>query len=201
MLLSLPFVGINAYVAYVPLLTGALHDHLTTASGAAPAVWQGSVFLTQGLNGLFATALEDGESLANVAFVLTAAFTCLVYFGAARRLKPSLDGGSSELMLVASMGLILVLDPHLFAQDIVLALVPLAVLVPHLTKPMPVLVATCLVVDLPLVDLLWPLHLFTVVLWTVVVSIAVATLTRKSEYLLTLLGHDSRLLRSTPALT
>jgi len=176
-LLTLPITGVHAYVAYVPFLVNVFRDHLNGAGALHPAVWKGNLSLAQGFNGLFAGLFSQSSVvMVLVLSLLSMGVTLAVFLRAALKVRPGFDGVANELMLVASVTLVLLTDPHLFAQDITLVFLAVPILSRHLRNPFAMLLGLCLITDAPLLDQFLPLHLFTVCLWCLTMLICLAAI-------------------------
>lgn len=175
-LASLPVTGVQPYIDYVPFLLNVSLDHVNSAGALEPAVWRGDLSLTQGLNGLFVGLFSQSSSVVvNALTFLSVGATLLLFRRAALRTRPAFGHVTNEMMLVASVCLVLLIDPHLFAQDITLLFVVVPILTPHVKHPFAMVLGLCLLTDAPLIDQAVPLHLFTLALWcaTAVICLAV----------------------------
>jgi hypothetical protein len=176
--LTLPITGLHSYVSYVPFLFRVFGDHFNGAGVIHPTTWQGSLAWTEGANGLFSGWFgQSSVLLVDLLSIFSIGATVLLYQRAVRRVRPGFGGISNELMLVASIALVLLIDPHLYAQDLTLFLLTIPILLPHLRNPLPVLVGVCFIIDAPSLDQFVPLHVFTLFLWssTVLICLAIQT--------------------------
>jgi hypothetical protein len=128
-LLLLPFTGLGVHLTYLSFLVGVLASHFNGAGRLTASVWQGSLGLTQGINGFFVSIF--GQSNLTIVNALTLAATAslgipflwLIFRG----IRPGLQNSRQILMLSATGAMILLVDPHLYLQDVVLlfAVLPL----------------------------------------------------------------------------
>jgi hypothetical protein len=173
--LTLPITGLHSYVSYVPFLLRVFGDHFNGAGALHPTTWQGSLGWTEGANGLFSGWFgQSSVLLVDLLSIFSIGATLLLYLRAVRRVRPGFGSVSNELMLVASIVLVLLIDPHLYPQDLTLVLLAVPILFPHLKNPLPVLVAICCIIDAPFLDQFVPLHVFTLFLWCSLIFICLA---------------------------
>lgn len=176
-LLTLPITGVHAYVAYVAFLLNVFRDHFNGAGALQPAVWQGNLSLAQGLNGLFAGLFSQSSvAVVNVLSFLSIGATLVIFGAAASKVRPAVGHFINELMLVAFIALVLLIDPHLFVQDIALLFLVIPILSPYVRSPFAMLLGLSLMTDAPLLDQVLPLHLFPVCLWLLAMLICLAVI-------------------------
>ncbi len=114
---------------------------------------------------MFAGWFGDYGLRTNALYALSVAATLFVYLRAARRVRPGIGTISGETMLLASIAIALLIDPHLYPQDVILSLLFVPILARRVANPMVMLIVICLLVDSTAIDLLIPLHLYTMALW------------------------------------
>ncbi len=180
-LLTLPWAGPGVEVAYLHHLGGVLGSHVGGAGAAGATAWEGGLTNMEGLIGLGAALFGQRHAVAVDAFTAVMSLALLAYLGWALR---DLLRTRRPLSLPSALALVcagMLLDPHLYGQDCLLAVVLVALL---LASPLPrgagawphreeaaVLVGAALLLDLAAIDTLWiqgsfpaPLHLFTLAL-------------------------------------
>ena len=173
---TLPEVGLSPYRSYPAFLLRTARDHV--ASGSLAASWSGDLARTQGLNGLF-----NGWFGVNAATSLAAALTLLALVAlfaiASRRVRPGVASAPQKLMVIAGVNLVLLADPHLYAQDLVLYLTVL----PLVSVGRSSLAATagmCALLDVSGMDIVFPAHVFTALVVASTVVILALVLGRPS---------------------
>lgn len=176
-LLTLPLTGLHAYPVYASFLLNVFGDHFNGAGALHPTTWQGKLSVTEGLNGLFVGWLGQSSVVAvGLLFLVSIGGTILLYQRAVLKVRPGFHHISNEMMLAASIALVLLIDPHLYPQDITLLFLAIPILSPHVKRPLTMIGALCLLTDAPLLDQVLPLHIFTVVLWCFTVLVCLAAL-------------------------
>lgn len=163
-LLTLPFVGIQSYVIYVQYLFGVTIAHFNGAGLVVPAAWHGDIRDMSGINSFWVGIF--GQVNTNVVNLLTVVSILVLlgfYIFAARKVKPGLGKLEKEVMLSASVGLILLTDLHLYAQDLVLALIIVPIVLQRFMEPLFLIVPLVLLLDVVAVDPKLPLHIFPVI--------------------------------------
>ncbi|HYL72380.1 MAG TPA: glycosyltransferase family 87 protein, partial [Candidatus Dormibacteraeota bacterium] len=186
-LLTLPWTGGGANVSYLQYLGNVSVAHVSGGGAAGQTVWEGALPNMEGLIGLAAALAGQANAvavdlLAGAMALVLIAVLAFAMRGWLRNPCPPLD------ICLGAVSLGLLLDPHLYAQDCVLLLV-LVALVLRGTRQMrvrarrwvmggsevqldtAVLIAGALLLDLSAIDTLWiqglflrPLHLLTVAL-------------------------------------
>lgn len=180
--LTLPFTGLQPYLSYVVLVFRVFGDHFNGAGALYPTTWQGSLSLTEGINGLFVGWFDQSSVvLVDLLAISCIGATALLYQRAVLSVRPGFGYINREMMLLASLALGLLVDPHLYPQDITLLLVAIPILLPRLKSPLPMLACFCLLLDAPFLDQVVPLHIFTVLLWAAAILICVAMIRRPPQ--------------------
>jgi hypothetical protein len=182
---ALPWTGIQANLNYARYLGDVVAAHAGGAGAAGQTAWEGALPNMEGLIGLAATVFGQQNALAvDTATVAVAALLVGFFAWAMRshwRDRPLRLG-----YVIAAVCLGLLLDPHLYAQDCVLVVVLVALVLgrtPVRTTPgatprrvslraqVAVLLGGAVLLDLSAIDTYWtqglvpkPLHLFTFVL-------------------------------------
>jgi hypothetical protein len=162
---SLLLLPAGLYLSYVGYIWHVLLTHANSAGEVSAAVWSGSIDKFQGLNGLASSYLE-GVSPLIVNSVAVAAGLALstAWLLAVKTTRPALGTRRGELMLAASVALGLLLDPHLYPQDVVLVFAAVPILRQYHATPFLVLVTVAGIADLVLIDQVFLAHLFAWVL-------------------------------------
>ncbi len=175
---SLPFVGIGTYVTYVGYLVQVGVSHFNGAGAVAPSVWQGNLTTAEGLNGFLVGLLGQGSVVGvDAVWGMLSVGLVLLWLIAALRTRPGFTTLQGRRMVAAGIGVVLLVNPNLFVQDCLLVFLLLPAL-----WPLPAaaywraavgvaILAAVTAVDQPLAS-----HLFTVVLFAVVVGICAAAI-------------------------
>lgn len=176
-IVTLPLVGLGAYRVYPAFLLQTLRDHV--GQYGPSSAWSGDLTRAEGLNGLVISWLGNGRAT-NLIVLGLMALTVGAFLLAARRVRPGLAPGAPRRVLLAGLFVLLLVDPHLYAQDIVifLIIVPILLAGPSLKGYWPWVL--CLFLDLPLIDNFWPLHLFTMILWLATLFVSVSIWRQKT---------------------
>jgi hypothetical protein len=164
---SLPFTGLVPYERYVGYLTAVVTSHFAGAGAAGATIWRGDLATSEGLNGLLVGYLGQGSvGLVDLLWVAGIAALVGLYALAMRRRPPGFRSPGGRAMLAAAIGLALLVDANLFAQDCVLLLLLLVAVEPLPARlALPAVVASAAVADLALLDQgPFTVHAFTVVL-------------------------------------
>jgi hypothetical protein len=169
-LLVIPFAAYSSYVAY---LLDVLVTHVSSAGNAVSTAWSGPINTFQGINGLTNAYLPGAPALVVTSLAaLVGAALAGAWLLATRTVRPGVATDGARLMLAATIMLALLLDPHLYNQDTILALLAAPVLMAGRPRLLPLLAIVGLT-DSVLVDQAvlvhpfpWLCLLFTVaVLW------------------------------------
>ena len=189
--LALPATGLSVYGSYWHYLTSVLGDHLNGAGAIYSGAWKGRLALTAGINGLF-TAIF-GQSAIRLIDGFTALFDIILiafYLAAARKVSWKPDKSMRPIFAAISVGLIMLLDPHLYQQDVVFAYLLLPLLASKLKQPFMAVLAVVLATDLLALDYLVPLHLFTLALLGLTVGLCWAVITGRPSLLSAPTGYS-----------
>ena len=191
-LITLPWTGFGANIAYVQYLGGVTAAHASGGGAAGATAWEGAFANMEGLLGLAATFAGQSHAVAVDIVALVMAVASIAYVAVAT----SRSWTARPLPLGVALAVLctgLLLDPHLYAQDCVLLLIAAAMILVRLrtlgaaarlalygisssTAEAVVLLGTALVMDLAAFDTysiqgypVPPLHLLTFVLIAAVV--------------------------------
>jgi Glycosyltransferase family 87 len=170
---TLPFVGVQSYLTYIQYLLGVTIAHFNGAGLATTsAAWHGDIRNMSGLNsfwvGLFG---QTATVVVNVLTALSILGLILMYYLAARKSPPGFGSYDKELMIAASIGLILLTDLHLYAQDLVVALIIVPIIGQRLKDPLLLLVPLALLLDVVAIDPLLPIHVFPLAVVTMLLLV------------------------------
>jgi hypothetical protein len=201
-LVSLPWTGIGPDLAYVQFAAGVGVAHAAGGGAAGSTLWEGAFNNMEGLIGLAATIVGQSRPLAVDLLTAVMAIALIAYFVWATR-PFWLRRPTPPVVVLAALSLGLLLDPHLYAQDCILVLVPVAVILRRIgsfgaraglvirgmrpeTAEVALLIAAAVLMDLSAIDTfsiqgfaIPPLHLFTFALIAGVVVFGRAA--RRSE--------------------
>jgi Glycosyltransferase family 87 len=182
---ALPWTGFQANLNYAGYLGDVVAAHAGGAGAAGQTAWEGALPNMEGLIGLAATLFGQQNALA-VDIATVAMAVALVAFFAWAMHSHWRDRPLRLGYVIAAVCLGLLLDPHLYAQDCVLVLVLVALVLARwptgesragrrgpesLRAQAAILLAGAALLDLSAIDTYWvqglvlkPLHLFTFVL-------------------------------------
>ncbi len=170
---TLPVTRLKVYGTYLHYILGVTGGHFNGAGAVVSSVWQGSLKLTIGINGMYTALLgQTNVSGVNILTGLTILGLLILYVLAIRKVQPGFSSLSKRLMLVASIALAMLIDPHAFSQDLVLVYLFLPVLLPvrpHLRSILIYLVF----IELIIVDQLIFWHLVTIALIVLTIGILI----------------------------
>ena len=169
-LVTLPWTGIGADVAYAQYLGGVSVAHAAGGGAAGSTAWEGAFPNMEGVIGLAATLVGQTHAVAVDVLTAVIAAALVVYFVWATR-HVWLSRPLPLRVALAALCLGLLLDPHLYAQDCVLLLVLCAVALPRVraaATASAVLLGIAVVMDFSAIDTysiqgypVPPLHLLT----------------------------------------
>ncbi|HKR98624.1 MAG TPA: glycosyltransferase family 87 protein, partial [Candidatus Dormibacteraeota bacterium] len=200
---ALPWTGASSTIDYFSFLGGVGASHVTGAGAVGATQWEGGLLGMEGLLGVAATVAGQQHPVAvdvltGVLSVLLVAVFVVAAWPRLRRGAPSIGDG------IAALCLGLVLDPHLYAQDCVLLIVALPLLLRggiRVRSQAALILGLTGVVDLTALDTLWspgtplfPPHLFTAAL---VVTMVVMLVRQRGEPVPA--SPDARALASVPS--
>jgi hypothetical protein len=194
---ALPWTGLVANVNYARYLGDVVAAHAGGAGAAGQTAWEGALPNMEGLIGLAATVFGQQNAL-TVDVATAAAAAVLVAFFAWTMRSHWRDRPLRLGSVIAAVCLGLLLDPHLYAQDCVLVVVLVALV---LTRPTStagaargpdslraqaaLLLAGALLLDLSAIDTYWvqgfslkPLHVLT---FALIAGVIVAAWPRASR--------------------
>ncbi|HEY7269716.1 MAG TPA: hypothetical protein VH951_07805, partial [Dehalococcoidia bacterium] len=162
---TLPFTNWQVYEIYAGFITGVGEAHLSGAGALAPSAWQGALDLTAGLNGLFTSLWGQADTLlVDVSTVATAVVLFTAYWVAIHSVRPGLGDAERELMMAATVALLLLIDPHLYPQDLTLAYLCIPTVLAAFRRPWAALLCLIAGFNSMLIDQVFPIHLFTLAL-------------------------------------
>ena len=167
-LASLPFVGIGVYATYLGYLVEVGVSHFTGAGALVQSVWEGNLAAVEGLNGLLVGVFGKGWVVAvDVLWAILAVGLLAVWLLACRSQRPGFETWAGRQMLAAGIGIVLLVDPHLYLQDCLLVFLLVPALWPAARGDYwRVLVGIAAIAALTAL----PAHLFTVALLAIVVG-------------------------------
>lgn len=164
---SLPFVGIGPYATYLGYLVEVGVSHFNGAGAVGQSVWAGALGSLEGLNGLLVGAFGQGSIVVvDLLWAVLVAGLLGVWLLASRLQRPGFDSPAARQMLAAGIGIVLLVDPNLFAQDCLLVFLLVPALWPATrTDYWRVVVAIAVIGALAAL----PAHIFTIALLAVIV--------------------------------
>jgi hypothetical protein len=163
-LILLPITGVQLYATYIPLLFDTATAHFNGGGFIKPTVWGGYLDLAEGINGFYVSLFgQTAISIVNIMTGSTVLSLGMVYLLALRKVKPGLSNKDRSLMFGVSIALGLLINPHLYVQDLVLIflLVPALMAYDHKLLAISNLV---LLTDIAFIDQGMRLHTFTLLL-------------------------------------
>lgn len=170
-ILALPITGIKLYFTYAHFLLGVTSSHLNGAGAVTRSVWEGTLKFSVGVNGMYMSLFgQNSTTLVNAFSLVTCLALVVLYILAIRKVRPGFQSMPKRMMLAASVMLILLIDPHAYAQDVVLVYVLIPILLPMRPQTSTILVILFFV-GLIVVDQHFPIHLVTLSLVTFTVVI------------------------------
>jgi hypothetical protein len=158
-LLALPITGVAIYGSYIRYLIHVLGAHFNGGGAINAGVWEGNIGGMIGVNGFLASAV--GQNSINLVNALTATFDAILvigYLGVAYRAT------SRNAIIAAGILVGLLIDPHLYRQDIVLLYLLIPLLARRLERPLLVIALSAALLNLLILDV-FPLHSFTALLF------------------------------------
>ena len=171
--ITLPVTRLKVYGTYLHYILGVTAGHFNGAGAVAASVWQGSLKLTIGINGMYTALLGQANiSGVNVLTVLTILGLLILYVLAIRKVHPGFNSMPKRLMLVASVALAMLIDPHAFSQDLVLAYLFIPIILPLRPRIMITLIYLVFI-ELIIIDQFVFLHLVTIALIVLTLSILI----------------------------
>jgi hypothetical protein len=180
--ITFPMARLKVYGTYIHYILGVTAGHFSGAGAVTATVWQGSLKGTIGINGMYTALLGQANvSGVNILTGLTILGLLILYVLAIKKVQPGFSSLPKRLMLVASIALVMLIDPHAFSQDFVLAYLFLPVLLPLRPRLMTVMIYLVFI-ELIIIDQLVFLHLVTVILAVLTISILIDAIK----------GHDLR---------
>lgn len=179
--LSLPFTGFNLYVTYIEFSRAVASGHFTGAGVLEPAAWQGSLSYAFGLNGAYTSLFgQSNVTMVNIFTLVTGGALLALLLITFKKQKPGLKTKSARLVLAASLATLLLINPHAYAHDLILAFVILAILTP-VAKVNILIPAFLAFVSLSYIDDKYGLHFTTLALVSFVLCLAVSILLKRKN--------------------
>lgn len=130
-LVTLPVTGVDLYKTYAQFSSAVTSGHFNGAGAVGPTAWQGSLTFAFGLNGLFTSMFGQSRVGMVNGFTLGSIVVLLALFAVvARRQKPNLNSSPGRLVLAAGLTIIMLMNPHAYAHDLILAFGILAIILP-----------------------------------------------------------------------
>ena len=168
-LASLPFVGIDPYATYLGYLVEVGVSHFSGAGALAASVWAGNLAAVDGLNGLLVSVLGQGSvASVDILWAILVAGLLAAWLLAGRSQRPGLETQAGRRMLAAGIGIVLLVDPHLYPQDCLLVFLLVPALWPAARSDYwRVIVGVATIAALVAL----PVHLFTAVLIAAVIGV------------------------------
>jgi hypothetical protein len=163
-LVTLPVTGWLIYFRYVHVLAAATGNHFTDMSTSAQLTWRGTINLSMGINGFYSALLGPGRvTLANLLFVVTGVSLVTLFVKAVLTVGPKPSKQQGALLFSAALLLTMLVDPHLFAQDMVVIFLLLpALYVLFKQNKLSATVLLAAMCDLALLDQYSRLHFFVI---------------------------------------
>jgi len=169
-LILLPFTGGAIYATYLGFLFGVLGAHFTGAGAITPSVWSGALDTAEGLNGFFVSIFGQTNLHAVNVFTAITSVTLLIptiwlFIGGTR---PGLNSYQRAIMLAAIGSTVMLIDPHLYLQDVVFIFAALPLI--RTKHTFTLAIATVILVTTPIFDSYIHFHIFTLLLFVVTMS-------------------------------
>ena len=149
----LPLTGVTVYPRYLSFLWQVSLSHLSGAGATGRTAWEGGLAQMEGINGAVAGYL--GQSRPLLDDVVTGALDVLLAGTVIRllgwqRVRHPNPTAAAALILTA-----LLLDPHLYAQDLVLVVLLAPLLAGAVSRRAEALIGAVLLLDLAALDTEW----------------------------------------------
>ena len=160
---ALPVTGIKIYGTYLKYLIESIGGHFLGAGATVPTVWKGSIGNMASINGFFVALLgQNRVTLVNLLTLLVVIIGLSLFVLAFRKVKFGLTHKNEVLMLTASIILALLINPHFYAQDVILIYLILPLLfIYSLKNRFTILLLVAAICNLLYLDDKIHLHLFT----------------------------------------
>lgn len=182
--ITVPFTGIAPYSTYATFSSAVTSGHFSGAGVLEPTAWQGSLSYAFGLNGAFTSLFGQANvSLVNVFTAISALSLGLLLFLTVKKQKPGLGSKNARLVLASLIAGAMLVNPHAYAHDLILAFVLLAIVLPIWHKPTAILLFLTLLL-LSYIDDMFGLHFTTLslCLFAVYTYVAVYRLNTKNVF-------------------
>ena len=173
LLVLLPLTGFSLYFTYVRFMLNVVTAHFNGAGAVVPTIWQGALNTAAGFNGFFTALFGQSQVLWVNIFTVIGAITLVVLFiFAVKKTGIGIKNKPKQLLLAAAIGAALLIDPHLYAQDVILLYITLPFLLGlnHYFRTIVFLVIICDIVKL---DQAMRIHLFTIIIYALVAFVFV----------------------------
>lgn len=169
-IICLPFVNLKTNLDYFFYLLGVLSAHLQIGGLILPPMWQGNITLMSNLNGFFASlfGIQTGL-LVGSAVILSAGLLIVFALLKTKITKPGFENSDTKSILASLIAIGILVDPHLFAQDVVLFYLILPLLLAKFKNKLAGVILFCLLLDLVFIDQNLRIHLFTLVVYLTIV--------------------------------
>ena len=120
MLLLLPITGLRIYFTYVRVLAATTGNHFINLLTDARLTWRGSLNLSMGLNGFLESLVGHNHTrLVNVLYALTSLVLLVFLARLTMHHKTARSAQQNSRLFTAALLTGLLVDPHLFSQDII----------------------------------------------------------------------------------
>lgn len=122
-IIFLPFTGINLYFDYAKHLLGVTESHANGAGSVVPGDWEGSLGRTYGINGAITKLFgQNNYTLVNTLSFLAIAILTWLLISSTKRNKILISRKTKEYFIITLVVFGLLINPHLYAYDLVYSL-------------------------------------------------------------------------------
>ncbi|MDB5182428.1 MAG: hypothetical protein JWO47_212 [Candidatus Saccharibacteria bacterium] len=161
--ITLPVTGVGIYFKYIRFLAKTTSNHFINMNTSARLDWRGSLNTSSGLNGFYESIVgQNHTGLVNALFVLTSITLVAWLLRVAWKLGKKWTLAQQAQMFCAALLVSLAIDPHLYAQDVIVVLLLLpALLLMYRNYGLKVVVIFAAFCNLVYLDQFVRLHFFT----------------------------------------
>lgn len=161
---TLPITGIGIYFTYIKVLTSTTGNHFVNMNTSANLAWRGALSTASGFNAFFDILIGPNHTrIVNLIYAITSfIFVGLLAF-AVYKVRNKWISKKEVQLFVAGVIIACLIDPHLYAQDIIVLFMILPALITLFKKnAMKAIIIFAVILNLALFDQYLRLHWFTI---------------------------------------
>ncbi len=164
--LALPFTGVQSYIHYFQYLLGVTNAHFNGAGQiSSHSSWHGNIQDMFGINALWVGIFgQKSTSIVNLFTSVSITGLLGLFLITIQKVKPGFQNINQQIMLVTSIALIFLTNIHLFAQDLVMVLLIIPIVLKYFKNPLYLILLIAFLMDIAAIDLLLHIHLFPLIL-------------------------------------